>query len=581
MPSLRGRAGLAARDGGHRGPPLRLARSIRGCSRLDVDLRQLLRSALRWWWLIVAIPLATGALAFVYTSRQQPMYLAEASLQVTTSANTDDSLNVLLGFEQKAENYRLLVGDPSVLQPAAANVDPPGDAADLAKQVSSRTKGSLLFVGVSDPDPARAADLANAIADQLAAVVRAREALGIEQNFNDYQVRIDQVNGQLAEKQAQIDGLSAGPDAAAPTTKTQIARLSQDIDRLKGQIAALQVEQATVLAGGGDELSPFTTARAPLAPYAPRKALNLLLGLFAGAILAAGIILMLEYLDNTVKASVDFPALVGGPLLTTVRMLPRMKPGSGQLFVLEDPKGSAAESIRLLRTNVEFASASRELVSIGVTSSNPGEGKSTVAANLAITLAQAGFVTALIDADLRRPTQHRIFGLTNDRGLSTLLTYSDRPWGWGSHDTMLPNLHVVPAGPLPPNPADLLSLDRLRALLAEMRETVDVMVLDTPPVLAVSDPLILAAHVDGMIVVSLGGKTRLDTLKRAAATLHQSGVRIIGVVLNQQGAKEADYYYADYSAVGDAPRGAFRRRRGPDGTPSSTAPNISAPEGAD
>jgi non-specific protein-tyrosine kinase len=393
---------------------------------LDVDLRQLLRSAQRWWWLIVAIPLATGVLAFVYTSRQTPLYLAEASLQVTTSAQTDDDLNVLLGFGQKAENYRLLVGDPSVLEPAGASVDPPVDSVTLGKQVKSRTSGSLLFVGVSDPDPARAATLANAVAGQLAAVVQARVASGIEQNFTDYQVRIDQVDGQIAERQAEIDRLTAAGDAAS---QSQIAGLTEEIDRLKAQIAALQVEQATVLAGGGDELSPFTTARAPLDPYAPRKALNLLLGLFAGAILAAGIVLILEYLDNTVKASVDFPALVGGPLLTSVRMLQRMKPGRGQLFVLEDPKGSAAESIRLLRTNVEFASATRELVAIGVTSSNPGEGKSTVAANLAVALAQAGFETALIDADLRRPTQHRIFDLTNDRGLSTLLTYHDRRGG--------------------------------------------------------------------------------------------------------------------------------------------------------
>ncbi len=548
---------------------------------MDVDLRQLLRSALRWWWLIVAIPVATSVLAFVYTSRQTPMYLAEASLQVTTSGSADESLNVLLGFEQKAQQYQLLVSAPNVLEPAAAAV-PPTDAAALAKQVSSRTQAQLLFVGVSDPDPARAAALANAIADQLSVVVQQREERGNEESFNVYQVRIEDIDGQITAKQAEVDRLAAGADGQTPAVQTQIAALNESIGRLRDQIAALQAEQATVLTGGGDELNTFTTARAPLAPYAPRKALNLLLGLLAGAILAAGIVLMLEYLDNTVKASVDFPALVGGPLLTTVRMLQRMKPGRGQLFVLEDPKGSAAESIRLLRTNVEFASATRELVSIAVTSSNPGEGKSTVAANLAVTLAQAGFVTALIDADLRRPTQHRIFGLTNDRGLSTLLTYHDRPWGWGSHDTMLPNLHVVTAGPLPPNPADLLSLDRLRALLAEMRETVDVMVIDTPPVLAVSDPLILAAHVDGMIVVSLGGKTRLDHLKRAATTLQQSGVRIIGVVLNQQGAKEAGYYYADYSAVSDAPRGAFRRRRTADGSPTSAVtPSISAPEGAD
>ena len=551
---------------------------------MDVDLQQLLRSAQRWWWLIIAIPLGLGALALVYTSRQTPLYLAEASLQVSNTASTDSVYNGLLGSERQAKTYQRLVSDPAVLEPAGQRVDPPVAAVDLAKQIRARTEAetALLIVGVSDPDPVRAAALANAVSEELAALVTARTDETAEGESARLEAAVTEVDAQITAKQTRIDELQAGRDAAGAAAQAEIANLTEDIDRLEGSIAVFRAQQANVLARGGDELQAFTTARAPLDPYAPRKLLNLILALFVGAVLAAAAVLTLEYLDNTVKATVDFPALIGGPLLATIRSLQRLKPGRGQLFVLEDPKGSAAESIRLLRTNVEFASASRELVSIGVTSTNPGEGKSTVAANLAVTLAQAGFETALIDADLRRPTQHRIFGLTNDRGLSTLLTYHDRAWAWGAHDTMLPNLHVVPAGPLPPNPADLLSLDRLRLLLHEMRETVDVIVIDSPPVLAVSDPLILAAHVDGMIMVSLGGKTRLDALKRAADTLHQSGVRIIGIVLNQQGGKEAGYYYADYHAVGDGPRGGFRRRRAATDGPVVPLPSTrTVVEGAD
>ena len=245
-----------------------------------------------------------------------------------------------------------------------------------------------------------------------------------------------------------------------------------------------------------------------------------------------------------------------------MRTIDRIKPGRAQLFMLDDPKGVAAESIRLLRANIEFASATRELVSISLTSPNPGEGKSTISANLAVALAQAGFVTALLDADLRRPTQHRIFGVGNDRGLSTLLAHPDREWGWAAQETMLPNLTLIPSGPLPPNPADLLSLDRLRQIMSELREAVDVIIVDSPPILAVSDPLIVAAHVDGTALVSLGGKTRLDALKRAVQVLHRGAPRIIGVVLNQQGSKaDGGYYYQEYSANPDQARGGFRRRR--------------------
>jgi capsular exopolysaccharide synthesis family protein len=226
-----------------------------------------------------------------------------------------------------------------------------------------------------------------------------------------------------------------------------------------------------------------------------------------------------------------------------------------------------------LRTNIEFASATKEIAAIGITSANPGEGKSTIAANLAVTLAQAGFVTALVDADLRRPSQHRIFGVGSDRGLSTLLSAPDRTWEWAAQPTMLPNLTLIPAGPLPPNPADLLSLERMREVLVQMRQTFDVIVLDTPPILVVSDPLIVAAHVDGMILVSKASKTRLDALKRAAATLERGAIRLIGVIVNHQtGSSAQGYYYAEYHSVGDPPKTGGRRRGRPE------APQLPAPE---
>jgi capsular exopolysaccharide synthesis family protein len=138
---------------------------------------------------------------------------------------------------------------------------------------------------------------------------------------------------------------------------------------------------------------------------------------------------------------------------------------------------------------------------------------------------------------------------------------AERPWSWAARETVLPNLTLIPAGPLPPNPADLLSLERLRQVLADMRSTFDVIVVDTPPVLVVSDPLIIAAHVDGMVVVTNAGKTRLDALKRAAQTLQRGSIRIIGVVINQQTKKSRDgYYYTDYHAVGEK-IGSFSKRR--------------------
>ena len=126
---------------------------------------------------------------------------------------------------------------------------------------------------------------------------------------------------------------------------------------------------------------------------------------------------------------------------------------------------------------------------------------------------------------------------------------------------MTPNLTLIPSGPLPPNPADLLSLDRLRQMLTDMRGTFDVIVIDTPPVLAVSDPLIIAAHVDGMVVVAKAGKTRIDSLRKAAETLQRGAIRIVGVVVNQQGeSADGGYYYSDYHAVAEKTSLPFKRK---------------------
>ena len=546
---------------------------------MDVDLRQVLRSVRRWWWLLIAIPALSGGLALLYTTQQEPRYLAEAALEVRTSANTDNTYNVLLGSERQAKTYQRLVEEPVILQAAGNQLTPPIDPVTLEEKIRTRVENgtALLIVEVSDTDPDRAATIANAVSAEVVRLVAERNEASTASRYGELQEQIDELTRQINDKRAQVANLEESADAASSGVQAQITNLTEDINRLEATIAAIQQQQGQVLASGGDEVRLFSSAVAPGEPYAPRMILNVLLGVILGLLLAGGLVLLLEYLDNTVKATVDFGAIVGGPLLATVRNISRLKPGPSQLFVLNDPKGSAAESIRLLRTNIEFASATREMVSIGVTSPNPGEGKSTIAANLAVALAQAGFVTVLVDADLRRPSQHRVFEITNDRGLSTLLTYPDRSWTWAAHETLLPNLSVIPAGPIPPNPADLLSLDRLRQLLAEMQETVDVIIVDTPPVLVVSDPLIIAAHVDGMAIVTLGGKTRLDTLRRAAQTLSQSAVRLIGVVVNQQDDKESGYYFTEYGAVTDEPRG-FRRSRPAAGASNASLPSLPATE---
>lgn len=211
------------------------------------------------------------------------------------------------------------------------------------------------------------------------------------------------------------------------------------------------------------------------------------------------------------------------------------------LITLRDPGSPAAEAFRTLRTNLLFSSLDRPLHTLLVTSTAPDEGKSTTLANLAVTMAQAEQRVLVVDCDLRRPSLHTLFGVPNERGLTTaVLAQDDGPLP--IQPTSVPGLHVLTSGPLPPRPADLLGSRRMGALIERMRSEAEIVLFDTPPVVAVTDAATLAPRVDGVLLVLHAGQTRRDRAREARRLLEQVKANIVGVVLN--GAKvERGYAY--------------------------------------
>jgi non-specific protein-tyrosine kinase len=537
---------------------------------MEFDLHQLIRMLRRWWWIAIVMPFAFATLAFLYTNRQLPKYSTTATMVVSPAASTGTlDYNSILSAERLSKTYQKLATNSTVLNNVIAELNLPMDAGELSAMISAHADGEsqLLTIEVVDTDPNRAAAIANSTASQFQDYVVNDLTDATDEDISAVNEVIAGMKTEIDEAEAQIAALSAGEHPDDPEVAGQIEALTNRLDEMQGTYGQLLAQAATLktqAALGGTPIKLAVPAGVPGAPFSPSKPVNVMVGFFIGAILAGGLMWLFEYFDNTVKSTSDFTGLVGTPLLSAVGFVPKMPPGPQQLFVLEHPKGGASESIRLLRTNIEFASATKEIAVLGITSANPSEGKSTIAANLAVTLAQAGFMTALVDSDLRRPAIHRIFGMNNDRGLSTVLSGPNRPWSSVAQSTMLPNLTVIPSGPLPPNPADLLSLERMQSMILEMRGAFDVIVLDTPPVLVVSDPLIVAGHVDGMIVVARAGKTRIESLKRATAVLQRAAVRIIGTIVNQQtGSANEGYYYTEYFAAADGlkPGGSIKSPR--------------------
>lgn len=212
------------------------------------------------------------------------------------------------------------------------------------------------------------------------------------------------------------------------------------------------------------------------------------------------------------------------------------------LVALSEPQSAAAEAFRTLRTNIQFAGLDRTLQLISVTSAGVDEGKSAVAANLAITMAQAEQRVVLVDCDLRRPALHTLFGLNNEQGITTMLLASE---GTAAplQATSVPGLSLLASGPLPPRPADILGSRRFGEILQSLRDSADVVIIDTPPVLAVTDAVVLAPRVDGVILVMRAGHTRREPAKQAKTVLEKAKANIVGIVLNDAELNATTDYY--------------------------------------
>jgi protein-tyrosine kinase len=215
-----------------------------------------------------------------------------------------------------------------------------------------------------------------------------------------------------------------------------------------------------------------------------------------------------------------------------------------ELITVSEPRSPISEAYRTLRTNLDFASLDQTLKTLVVTSAGVGEGKSTTLANLAVVSAEAGRKVILVDADLRRPTLHQLFGLGNDKGLTTVIMDESSLASPPLQKTGIAGLWVLTSGPLPPNPADLMGSRRMEEVIAALAQQADQVFFDTPPVVAVTDAAVLATKVDGVLLVVSAGKTRRDYARTAVQRLEQINARLVGTVLTnvQMGAGFQGYY---------------------------------------
>lgn len=321
------------------------------------------------------------------------------------------------------------------------------------------------------------------------------------------------------------------------------------------------------------------SAKEPLGPIRPKKKLNLILGAIIGLGLGIGITLLVDYLDDSLKSIEDIERYTG---LRVLGSIPEIKTNgkkrsshkhpsespeqevqkiASRMVTHFEPKSPVSEAYRTFRTNIQFARLDKPPRTLLVTSAGPGEGKSTSVANLAITMAQMGTRTLLVDADLRRPVLHSIFEQRKDIGLTNVLL-GNVPLEEAVHDLEVPNLSLLCCGTLPPNPSELLGSEAMRKLVERFKEHYDVILFDSPPVVAVTDAAVLSTQIDGTILIISSGETTRNAVNRAKSLLNNVQALILGAVLNNvkiEGRYGSYYYYYYYHYYG--PRGSDKKRR--------------------
>jgi tyrosine-protein kinase Etk/Wzc len=352
-----------------------------------------------------------------------------------------------------------------------------------------------------------------------------------------------------------------------PGKESQIAQLELEANILNdtyryllGQFEQTRMQEATI--------SPYVTildGASPPVLIGTNLRQKIVLGLLVGLLLGLGAVFFLEYLDQTIKTAADVERTLGMPVLGLIPFEPKIERGTNgrgskrvPTIALSnlDPHDPVTEAYRALRTNVTFVGAEKPVQLLVVTSPGPGEGKSTTATNLAIMLSQGGTRTLLIDGDLRRPGQHRAFGLVQEPGLTDILV-GNADVREAIRPSVAKSLDLLPAGPCPPNPAELLGSEAMQHLLGELRQDYTYIILDTPPTLPVTDAMVAAASADAAILVMRSGETEEQSARRAVEQLARVRTRIAGVVLNGL-SKRYDQHYSYYNRKYPYGRSRFR-----------------------
>ena len=531
----------------------------------EADLQWVLQVVRARLWLIVLPALLGSALMLGLAVRETPLYASSTELLIQPRSTESLISGVANANDAVRNSQRVLATELKVLISDAVAERANKELGFTAKVSGSADPNSdILTVVAKDPDPKRAAKIATVFAEQYVNLRRDQSISDLKDAEKQLQAKVDDYEKQVAGLDTEIAVLSADPTGTSTAElqgkQNTRALISTQLQTYKTRIDAFQID-ATLKSGGAKVINPAEVANVPVSP---RPIRSTVLGFILGLMIGAGLALLIERLDDRIRNRDSLVEATGD--LAVLALIPKLKSWKNKrqatVVSASEPMSMSAEAYRSLRTSLQFMGVDSPIRVIQVVSANPGEGKSTTASNLATVFAQGGQRVVVIDCDLRKPRMHEFFNVDNEFGLTTLAVGQSSVINSSAIVDDTNGLTLIPAGPKPPNPAELLASERFASALEVIKKHADVVILDSPPILAVTDPIIISRVADATIMVVKANSTHRKALHRAMEALNQANANVVGVVLNDVEESEGYHYGYGYGGYGGYTYGEKRTRKG-------------------
>lgn len=514
-----------------------------------MELRHYASIVFKWWWLILLTTLLGAGGAYVTNRRALPIYRASTTLTIDRGGDPrEDPYYVIRTSEALASTYLVQIEAPVILEEVRTRLglEMSANAIKGMLSVSQIENTQLINISAQGYDPALVKALVETTAQVFIEHQTNEQEARYQSRLTDIQTQAAALEQSLEETQKSITGMG-DPDALPDYARLELAQMQTQRTNQQTRLSVLlqsAEELRLSMARYTTRISVFEPAELPVVPIGPQKLRNLMLAAAVGLMVGVGAAFLIEYVDDTVRTPDDVKRVLP---LSVLGIVPYLGKNGVQteVIVAKHPLRPAAEAFRNLRTSIQFTNLDEPPRTLLVTSPQPTDGKSFLAANLAAVIAQGGKSVILVDADLRHPTLHKTFAMPIEPGLTeALLAVEDRPRAL--RETEVERLRVVSVGSRAPDSTEMLASQTFKHYIAELTEQADVVVLDSPPVLAVSDAAVLSTLVDGVVLVMDAGKTRTPAAVQATERLASVGGVILGVVLNRVKARSGGYYYYYY-----------------------------------